>query len=158
MLDYCIFNCADEIKKQQKLIESVYPIHKAFRANFAPFATVSGYLQHLCKIVAEGATFVVVQDTNDGKDSVVIGVVLYRMHHNTYQNKLFFLEDLVITETERSQGYGGQILAWCENEAKQAGCEFISLDSGVFRPKAHKFYFTKDYIVESFHFIKRLNE
>lgn len=157
MLDYCIFNCADEIKKQQKLIEAAHPIHQAFRASFTPFATLAGYIQHLCKIVDEGATFVVVKEKTNGKDSAVIGVILYRMHHNTYQNRLYFLEDLVISENCRSQGYGGQALAWCERQAKQAGCEFISLDSGVFRPKAHKFYFAKDYIVESFHFIKKLN-
>ncbi|PIE47985.1 MAG: GNAT family N-acetyltransferase [Gammaproteobacteria bacterium] len=157
MLNYCIFNSADTIKSQQKLIEEAYPIHKAFRANFTPFATVASYVQHLCKIVDEGATFVLVQEEGTNNDSSVIAVILYRMHHNTYQNKLYFLEDLVISEACRSQGIGGQVLAWCERQAKQAGCNFISLDSGVFRPKAHKFYFAKDYIVESFHFIKRLN-
>ena len=104
------------------------------------------------RVLADHARLLVVQYT----DHQAIGLALYRMHHNTYQHKLFFLEDLVVSENQRGRHLGSQILLQCEHIARSNGCHYLSLDSGTFRTRAHKFYYSHDYVADCFHFSKKL--
>jgi N-acetylglutamate synthase-like GNAT family acetyltransferase len=40
------------------------------------------------------------------KDSKIIGMALYYFKYSTWKGKCLFLEDLIITEAERKNGYG----------------------------------------------------
>ncbi len=40
------------------------------------------------------------------KDSKIIGMALYYYKYSTWKGKCLFLEDLIVTEAERKQGYG----------------------------------------------------
>lgn len=86
----------------------------------------------------------------------LVGLAMFNMHHNTYQTKILFLEDLVVDESQRGTNIGTVMLAECERIARAHGCQHLSLDSGVHRGRAHKFYFTHGYTADCFHFSKPL--
>jgi GNAT superfamily N-acetyltransferase len=54
--------------------------------------------------------------------------------------KYLEIEDLVTSSSERSKGYGMQILNWAKEYAKVNKCNQLRLVSGVAREQAHKFY------------------
>jgi len=86
----------------------------------------------------------------------VAGLAVYRMHENTAAGRLLYVDDLVTDERCRSEGVGRTVLSYLERKARTAGLDTLSLDSGVQRDQAHKFYFREGMIAAAFHFIKKL--
>jgi GNAT superfamily N-acetyltransferase len=62
------------------------------------------------------------------------------------------VDDLVTRDSDRSRGFGGELLDWLIKQARKNGCESLELDSGVQRFDAHRFYFTKRMSISSYHF------
>ncbi len=150
-LHYIAIDNSNALRQNEALLQKAWHLHRQLRPKLESFEQ---YCQLMEKIIASHARLILVSD--DVHVDELIGLALFRMHHNTYQYKLFFLEDIVVDDARRGQGYGSEILRHCEAIAKQHGCEHIALDSGTFRPKAHKLYFDHDYIIESYHFTKKL--
>lgn len=85
---------------------------------------------------------------------IVRAVAGYRLMEMLYCGRLLYVDDLVSAETDRSAGYGGALIEWLENEARDNGCAEIHLDSGVQRKDAHRFYFRERFTIAGFHFTK----
>jgi len=81
----------------------------------------------------------------------------YRIHTNLVSGKHLYVDDLVTDPAVRSRGYGRALNDYLVELARSAGCASIQLDSGVYRPDAHRFYFRERYTISAFHF-KRLLE
>jgi len=62
------------------------------------------------------------------------------------------VDDLVTLDDGRSKGYGGELLRWCYQYARERGCSVVELDSAVTRASAHRFYFRERMHVLAFHF------
>ncbi len=86
---------------------------------------------------------------NDGRVRAVAG---YRYLESLYSGRFLYVDDLVTHESDRSAGYGGKLLDWLVQEAREQGCENLELDSGVQRFDAHRFYLLKRMKISSFHF------
>ena len=86
----------------------------------------------------------------------VAGVAVYRVYENTYQGLRLYIDDLVVDENRRSQGIGHALLAHCAGLARQAGCAYLTLDSGTQRTQAHKMYFREGLTITAFNFTQRL--
>lgn len=112
----------------------------------------AAYLAKMQRVCHYGARLVAALD-DEGRP---LGMALYRMYENTYEDLRLYVDDLVSDEAARSQGVGSQLLAWCEAQARAAGCRFIVLDSGTWRTQAHKLYFRLGFSITSFHFTKPL--
>lgn len=137
------------LQDQEELMRLVFPVHRQLRPQFADF---DAYYAQVGRAVADRAQLLVLQ----GQAGQVLGLALFRMHHNTYQHKLFFLEDLVVDEALRGQDLGACLLQRCEQLAREAGCHYLSLDSATHRTRAHKFYFVQGYVADCFHFSRKL--
>ena len=61
-------------------------------------------------------------------------------------------DDLVARESNRSRGFGGELLDWLIKQAREHDSENLELDSGVQRFDAHRFYFSKRMSISSYHF------
>jgi len=48
------------------------------------------------------------------------------------------------------------LLAWCEAQAREQGCDWFDLESGTQRTRAHRFYFREGMHVFAFGFRKAL--
>lgn len=127
----------------------VFQLHQQLRP---AMNDLQEYQKHIGKILDDRGVLLLAFDHNKQLQALA----LYRIHHNTYQHKLFFLEDLVVNEQQRGKGLGAIVLQHLETLALAQNCHYLSLDSGTFRTKAHKFYYTHDYVADCFHFAKKL--
>lgn len=83
-------------------------------------------------------------------------LAVWRVYLSTYAGRRFYVDDLVVDESLRGQGWGSILLTWLENKASELQCETFALDSGTQRHAAHRFYFRAGLVVNSFAFYKPL--
>lgn len=55
----------------------------------------------------------------------VVGIALHYEKYSTWNGRCLFLEDLVVTESERGKGYGRQLFAAVAAEAVHRGCAYM---------------------------------
>lgn len=148
-LFYTEINTEQALPAAESRMRDFFPLHQSLRPHFQTFGS---YFEQIHRVLADRARLLLVHDAG----GVPVGLALYRIHHNTYQHKLFFLEDLVVAEQRRGEQIGARILQYCENLARRHGCRHLSLDSATFRTRAHKFYYLHGYAADCFHFSKDL--
>lgn len=86
------------------------------------------------------------------KNSEVVCVAGFRICTNLFKGKNLYVDDLVTAATYRSCGYGKTMLSWLKEISYKEKCNYFSLDSGVQRNKAHKFYFEQGLSIVGYHF------
>ena len=74
------------------------------------------------------------------RDGDVVGVAGVRPMELLYCGRILQIDDLVVSETERSGGVGKALLDHVKAEARVLGRTEVHLDSGMFRHDAHRFY------------------
>ena len=82
----------------------------------------------------------------------ICAVAGYRFMESLFSGKFLYVDDLVTRESDRSRGFGGELLDWLIEQAREHDCENLELDSGVQRFDAHRFYFSKRMSISSYHF------
>ena len=85
-------------------------------------------------------------------DDEIRAVAGYRFLDTLFSGKKLYVDDLVTRERDRSRGFGGKLLDWLVEQAREQGCKILDLDSGVQRFEAHRFYFSKRMSISSYHF------
>lgn len=70
--------------------------------------------------------------------------------------RIMYVDDLVVKESERGKGYGGKLLEWLKEHAREHDCAQVHLDSGTHRLDAHRFYKTHGMKMSSYHFSMKL--
>jgi GNAT superfamily N-acetyltransferase len=89
-------------------------------------------------------------------ENVIRSVAGYRYGENLAYGKYMYVDDLVTNSDDRSKGFGKLLFDWLVAAAKERGCEAFTLDSGVQRFGAHRFYLTNRMDIVSHHFYLRL--
>lgn len=90
------------------------------------------------------------------RDDEVKAVGGFRISECLAWGKFMYVDDLVAKSDGRSKGYGGALLDWLIEYARNEGCDQFHLDSGVQRFQAHRFYLAKRLIIEAHHFSLKL--
>ena len=87
----------------------------------------------------------------------------FRILEKLSAGRFLYVDDLVTRAPDSSRGYGGTLLDWLVDRAREAGCTQIQLDSGVWRYGAHRFISGKEWrspaiisISSSMHFVQSL--
>lgn len=109
------------------------------------------YADYMRQMFAEGAEMAVVV-----QDGAVRAIAVFRCHLTTFHGRRFYIDDLVADQDQRSRGFGGKLLSWCEALARKRGCGGLALESGVQRQRAHNFYFRHGLTIITFGFFKPL--
>lgn len=92
--------------------------------------------------------------TVDGKMVSLIG---FNWRTNFYNKRHIFVSDLVTDESYRSLGYGETLLEYIQDWATTKGAAYVTLESGLQRSEAHRFYEEKlDYDKWCYSFRKSL--
>ncbi len=86
---------------------------------------------------------------SEGEVRAVAG---YRFLESLFSGKNLYVDDLVTRESDRSRGFGAELLDWLIEQARANSCETLELDSGVQRFDAHRFYFSRRMSISSYHF------
>lgn len=110
-------------------------------------------LKHLREIYAEGypqgLRFTAVES-----DGHIVAVAGWRLIACTTVGRRLYVDDLVTRPAERSSGHGKLLLGELDQRARAAGCAILTLESGVHRGDAHRFYFRERMIISAYHFQK----
>ncbi len=75
-------------------------------------------------------------------------------HHRPHA----WVNDLVVTESERGRGVGRELLARAEELARRRGCFRMSLETAGWRERTHAFYEREGWLDNGKWFIKLLDE
>jgi GNAT superfamily N-acetyltransferase len=116
-----------------------------------PHVTREQFLPLVRSMQADGYRLACVRD--GGR---VVAVAGYRFGTNLFCGRHLYVDDLVTADSERSKGYGRELLAWLRALAVESDCDIFHLDSGVQRKRAHAFYLREGMEQSSLHFSVRL--
>lgn len=116
-------------------------------AQLRPHLVAEEFLPRVRRMEAEGFRLAYVED--DGEVRAVAG---YRYMDLLFSGPTLYVDDLVTDSVHRSRGYGAALLGWLEGEARARGCATLTLDSGVQRAEAHRFYFRQRMSIQGYHF------
>ena len=104
------------------------------------------------------------QDEQDGyrlvyleEEGEVRAAAGFRIQHKLICGRELYVDDLVTLEERRSRGHGAALFHWLVEHARDQGCDHFSLDSGVQRAAAHRFYFRQRMRISSYHFTLKLH-
>ena len=125
-------------------IESCYPVISELR----PHISRDDFLPQVRRQMAASG-FQLVYLIEDAKIRAVAGI---RIAEWLARGLSLDLEDLVSSESERSKGFGGSLLDWIINYARECGCTEVRLVSHVTRFRAHQFYLKKGMILDAHFF------
>ena len=89
-------------------------------------------------------------------DRTVRSVAGFRVFNLLFSGRTLYIDDLVTHESDRSRGFGAALFDWLVDYAKEKGCDYLTLDSGVQRFAAHRFYLNRGMEISSHHFQLRL--
>ncbi|MGV0107797.1 Aminoalkylphosphonate N-acetyltransferase [Nostoc sp. DSM 114160] len=85
-----------------------------------------------------------------------VAVAGFRISNCLALGKFLYIDDLVVDELKRSHRYGQQLFQWLIEYARNHECKHLSLDSGVQRFAAHRFYLMQRMSITSHHFSMEL--
>jgi GNAT superfamily N-acetyltransferase len=136
-----------ELVETDDAIASCYDVMAELRPNVSR----SEFLPVIRAMQADGLRLACIR-----ADGCVVAVAGYRLSTNLFYGKHLYVDDLVTTDSERSKGYGKELLAWLRALAVENDCDAFHLDSGVQRKRAHQFYLREGLELSSYHFSERL--
>lgn len=89
-------------------------------------------------------------------DGVIRTVAGFRVLSLLFSGRTLYVDDLVTRDSDRSRGYGAALFDWMVEYAKDQKCDYMTLDSGVQRFAAHRFYLKRGMDITSHHFQLKL--
>lgn len=121
-----------QIAVTEQQIHDCFPVMVQLR----PHLDVDSFLEQVMQQAGHNYRLSYMQDDNHK----VVAVAGFRISHSLAWGNYLYIDDLVTDESERSKGYGRQMLDWLFEHARQHHCQQLHLDSGVQRKDAHRFY------------------
>jgi GNAT superfamily N-acetyltransferase len=91
-------------------------------------------------------------------DGAVRAAAGYRIYNLLFCGRTLYVDDLVTHDEDRSRGFGSQLFDWLVAEARRENCAEFTLDSGVHRFDAHRFYLRKRMKIAAHHFTLSLDK
>jgi GNAT superfamily N-acetyltransferase len=89
------------------------------------------------------------------RDGAVVGVAGVRPMELLYCGRILQIDDLVVSDTERSTGVGKALVDHVKAVARSEGRLEVHLDSGLARMDAHRFYDREGFERLGYHFRAR---
>lgn len=116
-----------------------------------PHLERSSFADRVLEMFQEGYILAFIEQ--DGKAASAVG---YRYQNYLYNGKHIYIDDLSTLEEYRGKGFGGKLLEYVFDQAKQRGLKQVTLDSGYQRKNAHRLYLNQGFVMSSHHFEKSI--
>lgn len=91
------------------------------------------------------------------EQQVFVGVSGLWLGNKLWCGKYLEIDNIVVSEKNRSKGVGKMMVDFIEKKARELGCNMVALDSYTTNFKAHKFFYNQGFTPKGFHFINLLN-
>ena len=108
-----------------------FPVLSQLRSHL----TEESYLEYLDGMREEGYRLFALFEADE-----IVSVAGVAIRTNFYNGRHLFVYDLVTRESRRSEGHGARLMEFAEGWARDRGCESFTLESGLWREDAHRFY------------------
>lgn len=131
-------------------IEACYPVLHELR----PHLSKDGFITQVQRQM-QNHGYVLVYGISQNQ---VVAAAGYRVAEFLAWGRTFYVDDLTTLSATRKLGYGGKILDWLLEKAKELSCDQFHLDSGVHRHDAHRLYLGRKLQISAHHFSKDLGE
>jgi len=141
-MDICLAESEEDVR-------ACFPIMRELR----PHLDGEQFLRCVRTQHAEGYLLAALRESG-----TVQAVAGFRVFHNLASGRVLYVDDLVTSEASRGRRYGAALLKWLVDRARTLECDVFSLDSGVQRFDAHRFYFRHRMHVSSYHFKRSLRD
>ena len=129
-------------------VQACLPIMAQLRPQLPPQLAPAAWLARVRRMEREGYRLAAAHDA-----AGVAAVAGYRVYDCIARGgRSMYVDDLVTEEARRSRGAGKALLAWLMDRARNEGCSTFSLDSGVQRHAAHRFYVRERMSIVAYHF------
>ncbi len=136
-----------------KLAEKESDYLKCLKAikELRPLLVDSEYLSLMNEMRGEGYGLAYIED-----GGIAASAIGFRYLQFFFNGKHFYIDDLVTLPEHRGKGYGGMLLDYVFNLAKEKGFRTVTLDSGHHRYPAHRLYLNKGFVIQAHHFVKEI--
>lgn len=111
------------------------------------------FIEQVQRQIAEGYQLASYQE-----DGQVMAVAGFRFLEFLAWGKVLYIDDLITNSEARKNGYGGKLLKWIIEQAKQMNCDQVHLDSGPQRHDAHRLYLNHGFKIIGHHFAINFKE
>jgi GNAT superfamily N-acetyltransferase len=101
--------------------------------------------------VQRPAGYRLVASFENGSDQAA-AVAGFRIIDDLVHGRHLYVDDLSTRAASRKRGHAAALMKWLRAEALRQGCAYLSLDSGVHRHDAHRFYLKQGMVISSHHF------
>jgi GNAT superfamily N-acetyltransferase len=85
-----------------------------------------------------------------------LGLTGYWIGTKLWCGKYLEIDNLIVSEKQRSTGVGKRMFDYLAAKAMQENCTMMALDSYTSNFKAHKFFYNQSFAPKGFHFIRVL--
>lgn len=109
------------------------------------------YVQQVKEMQQEGYQLLYIAVAEQGT-SKVAAIAGFRNMYMLAGGKIIYIDDLSTLPEYRGKGYGGQLLDYIHQLARETGKAAVHLDSGYIRNDAHRLYLNKGYKLTAHHF------
>ena len=137
-----------KLAKDQAEIAACYRVMHQLR----PHLTSETFIDQVNSQIQQGYHLAYLQDGDQVK-----ALAGYRFLEFLAWGKVVYIDDLVADAEARKKGYGGEILKWVIDKARQAGYVQVHLDSGPQRHDAHRLYLNHGFRIIGHHFALELS-
>ncbi|MFC0189406.1 GNAT family N-acetyltransferase [Fictibacillus aquaticus] len=111
--------------------KEAYPVMSQLRTDL----TELEYVELLSEMAEEGYRLFAWYDGD-----AIVALAGAGLRINFYNKRHVFIYDLITDNSRRSLGYGEKLLNAVHEWAKENGAHYVSLESGLQRKDAHRFY------------------
>lgn len=105
------------------------------------------FVQQVERQIKEGYRLVYVED-----EEGIRALAGFRFLEFLAWGKVLYIDDLITDGEARKNGHGSKLLKWVIEQARQAGCDQVHLDSGPQRHDAHRLYLNHGFKIIGHHF------
>lgn len=112
------------------------------------------FVRQMRRQAEQGYVLLTARDTSP--DGAVVALAGYRHLENTVYGRFVYVDDLVTTEHARGQRLGERLLDAARDDARQHGCMYLILDTGLSNALAQRFYFRQGMLSRGMHFSQSL--
>ncbi|MHB1656211.1 MAG: GNAT family N-acetyltransferase [Burkholderiales bacterium] len=82
----------------------------------------------------------------------IVAAAGYRVIESLSWGRALYVDDLITLNSARKHGYGGRLLDWLMQTARDLSCAQFHLDSGMHRHDAHRLYLNHGLQINAHHF------
>jgi len=86
------------------------------------------------------------------QEDEVVAVTGYRVQENLVHGRFFYVDDLVTSGKQRSQGHGEMLMDFLKAEAKRRDCARLALDTPLDNVLGHRFYYRNGLLARAIRF------